>query len=188
MLMIKIFYKQEGSAHIVIVIVLIVALLGSLGFIFWQNVVMDKYDIKPSQSTSSNKSETAIDDTDQVSDKEAAEQTGFIVGSLTYPSEGIPASMEVHAVNLDTGKEYTTKDHLKGSQYQYGIGYSIKVPVGRYNVYGTISEKPDYKAYYNQVILCGIKIECTDTTSVVVVVEADKNTTDATVGDWWSTN
>ncbi len=31
--------KQSGSAHVIIVIVLVIALLGSLGFIFWQNFV-----------------------------------------------------------------------------------------------------------------------------------------------------
>lgn len=187
MLMINISRKQDGSAHIAIVIILVVALLGALGFIFWQNVVVDKNVTESSQQTSNSTSQIASGDSKGASDREVAEQTGTIVGSLIYPSEGIPSSMEVHAVNLDTGKEYTTKDHIKGSQYQYGTGYSIKVPAGRYNVYGTVSEMPGVKAYYNQVIVCGVKVECKDTKKIEVIVEADKNTGDATVGDWWST-
>lgn len=31
--------KQSGSAHVIIIIILVAALLGSLGFIFWQNFV-----------------------------------------------------------------------------------------------------------------------------------------------------
>jgi len=38
--------KQVGSAHLVLVVVLVVALLGALGFIFWQN-----YANKPSNNT-----------------------------------------------------------------------------------------------------------------------------------------
>ncbi len=32
-------HKQQGSAHLVIVVVLVLALLGALGFIFWQNFI-----------------------------------------------------------------------------------------------------------------------------------------------------
>lgn len=34
--------KQEGSAHIIVIVVLIVALMGALGYIFWQNVSQKK--------------------------------------------------------------------------------------------------------------------------------------------------
>jgi len=37
--MIKNSQKQTGSAHVVIIIILILALLGTLGFIFWQNYI-----------------------------------------------------------------------------------------------------------------------------------------------------
>jgi len=37
--MIKDFQKQSGSAHVIIIIILILALLGTLGFIFWQNFI-----------------------------------------------------------------------------------------------------------------------------------------------------
>lgn len=172
-------HQQVGSTHVVLIIVLVIALIGALGFIFWQNVLIDKSEpvstSEKRQSTKENKKD------------EAVEQTGTIVGSLTYPSDFIPSDLEVHAVNLDTGKEYTTKDHLKGSQYQYGTGYSIKVPVGRYNVYGTTERQPGVKAYYNKVIVCGVKVECKDTTKIEVDVEANMDTIDATVGDWWTT-
>lgn len=46
--------SQKGSAHAVIIVILVVALLGTLGFIFWQNF------IKPetAQNTNSNTSKT----------------------------------------------------------------------------------------------------------------------------------
>lgn len=38
------------------------------------------------------------------------------------------------------------------------------------------------------MVKCGIKIECKDTTAVKVkvTVEANKDTTDIMVGDWWT--
>jgi hypothetical protein len=170
--------RQKGSAQAAIIIVLIAALLGALGFILWQNVIANKQDTISNTEPNNTSNENA--------NEEVTVETGTIVGSLTYPAEAIPTDMEVHAVNLDTGKEYTTNEHLEGSQYQYGIGYRIEVPVGRYNVYGTTAALSGTKAYYNQVIVCGIKVECTDTTKVEVVVEANKDTADATVGDWWT--
>jgi len=38
--------NQTGSAHLIIIITLVIALLGSLGFVFWQNFVQDKTDTK----------------------------------------------------------------------------------------------------------------------------------------------
>lgn len=37
--MIKTSSKQTGSAHVVIIVILVVALLGTLGFVFWQNFI-----------------------------------------------------------------------------------------------------------------------------------------------------
>lgn len=48
-------YTQKGSAHVVIVIVLVAALLGALGFIFWQNFMKEK---PATDQTSTNKTET----------------------------------------------------------------------------------------------------------------------------------
>jgi hypothetical protein len=169
---------QKGSTQVVIIIILVTLLLGVFGFILWQNVIANKQDTISNTETNNASNENA--------NEEVTVETGTIVGSLTYPAEAIPTDMEVHAVNLDTGKEYTTNEHLEGNAYQYGIGYRIEVPAGRYNVYGTLAAWPGTKAYYNQVIVCGIKVECTDTTKIEVIVEANKDTADATVGDWWT--
>lgn len=171
--------KQTGFSHILaVVIILVIVIIGLLGYIFWQNFIVNN-----PEPVATNETSQRVED---AREQEAVEQTGTITGSLTYPSESIPPSIEIHAVNLETGKEYTTKEHLKGSQYQYGTGYRIEVPTGRYHVYGTMEDWPGMKAYYNQKIVCGIKVECEDTTKIEVVVEANKDTIDATVGDWWS--
>lgn len=53
---------QAGSAHIIIIIVLVVALLGTLGFVFWQNFI-NKTDSNKSTDTSTvvKEEETSID-------------------------------------------------------------------------------------------------------------------------------
>jgi hypothetical protein len=43
--------KQQGSAHIIIVVILVLALLGALGFIFWQNFLNAKPEVTKVQTT-----------------------------------------------------------------------------------------------------------------------------------------
>ncbi len=86
--------KQQGSAHVIIVVVLVVALLGALGFIFWQNFIA-----KDSESKSNEKQTTKQEDkkkevvSEETEDAQAMpdgyiayndESTGF---SLAYPKE-----------------------------------------------------------------------------------------------------
>lgn len=59
--MVKNSSSQKGSAHVIIIVVLIVALVGTLGFIFWQNFI----DKKPSVSSDGNKSQTSVDISDK---------------------------------------------------------------------------------------------------------------------------
>ena len=44
--------KQTGSAHVVVIVVLIIALVGALGFVFWQNFVNKYHDTEQTHSTS----------------------------------------------------------------------------------------------------------------------------------------
>ncbi len=57
--------SQKGSAHVVIVVILVVALLGVLGFVFWQNFInkssstdIDSTQNQPKTSNTNNKPET----------------------------------------------------------------------------------------------------------------------------------
>ena len=174
--------KTKSRIAVVVITVLALAVIGLVGYIVWQNVSKESAD--DAMPVVLNTTEAAVED-DAAKPEEVTEM-GTITGSLTFPSEGIPADMMVHAVNLDTGKEYTTMEQLKGSEYTYGVGYSIEVPAGRYNVYGMTSQMSGTKAYYNKFITCGMSVECTDTSKIEVTVEAGENVADITVGDWWS--
>ncbi len=47
--------SQSGNAHIVIIVILVIALVSTLGFVFWQNFMQDKDDsAKTSKQTSQN--------------------------------------------------------------------------------------------------------------------------------------
>ena len=177
--------NEQGSAHLIIIIVLVVALLGALGFIAWQNF-FNKDDIA-TQSQTQSQSDATTEETEQTDQTELSQiETGTISGSLTYPSEMIPEDVVIYAENIETGEQFSTNEHITGDNYQYGSGYQLAVPAGTYYVYGERTSVPDWKAYYNKYITCGVSVECTDTTKIEVVVTANQATTDITVGDWWS--
>jgi hypothetical protein len=55
-------YKsQTGSAHLVIIIILTVAVMGLLGFVFWQNFAQKKADTTPVSTTTSKQSPVLAD-------------------------------------------------------------------------------------------------------------------------------
>ena len=138
-----------------------------------------------------NKSNTATEKdeakkTETLVTKEDEINKGFIEGSLTYPSSDIPADMEVYAEDTVTKKTYKFSGILEGNQYTYKKGYKIEVPAGNYFVYGVIKSNQSQKAYYNKFITCGMSVDCTDTTKIVISVKVKETVSGIMVGDWWN--
>jgi len=165
-----------GSTKLVVIILVVVILLGIIGFFIWQNFLKPKQAADGVKTVTTSNSKSVTDDTTPVA-------TGFIEGSFTYPSEGIPEEIVVYAKNLDTGKEYSTSNHVSSSSFQNGVGYKIEVPVGNYNLYGLLSNN---RAYYDQFIVCGMSVDCKDFSKISVKVTDGGTASDITIGDWWN--
>lgn len=110
--------------------------------------------------------------------KEVKKTTGTIKGQGTYPSERLPSDFKVNAINILTNEVYS-------AAITSGVDYALEVPAGKYYVYAT-TESFAGKAYYNKFITCGMKVECTDTSKIAVVVAAGETVSDITVGDFWN--
>lgn len=91
--MIKTSQNQTGSAHVLIVVILVVALLGALGFIFWQNLInKEKTKIDTTNTTSQTHTKTSED----VSNKEIALIEGDFDGETgTFQARGYLYTEEV---------------------------------------------------------------------------------------------
>jgi len=181
--------KQNGSAHVIIIAAMVVLLIGALGFIFWQNFIQ-KTDKTNSSATNASETtkETPKKSAEANNDTTPIAKEGTIVGSLTYPSEGVPPSVEVHATNIVTNEDFYTKDHLSGSQYKYGVGYKLTVPTGQYYVYAIKAAGAEERAYYDNFAECGFANydSCKDPEAkITVTVEPNKETKDILVGDWY---
>jgi hypothetical protein len=102
-------------------------------------------------------------------------ETGTIEGSVGYPGEGIPENMKVCAENIDTADEYCATGLLNGSQYTYGKGYKIEVPVGSYYVYAQVPGD-SYQAYYTEFVTCGQDVSCPSHDPILVEIESSGDT------------
>ena len=118
---------------------------------------------------------------------EATIKTGIIEGSLSYPSEQIPADMTVCAENTLTQEKFCTKEHIKSDKYTYGLGYKLDATPGKYFVYAlTPNAQGEYRAYYSEFVTCGLKFECESHQPIEVFVELNKTTDKIDPQDWYN--
>ena len=121
--------------------------------------------------------------------------SGTIEGKLMYPSEYIPPEMIVCVQKTDANltvcsngenKDYKfTLDHEKAT-------YSVKLPIGKYHVFAAfpfgkapVKTYEGYKAYYNEFVTCGIRVECKSHENIEVFVRPNATVKNITPGDWY---
>jgi hypothetical protein len=110
------------------------------------------------------------------------ENFGIIEGSLSYPSDFIPADIRICAEEILNKKQYCTDSHIRDDKYTYREGYKIEVPVGLYYVFSSLR---NYRAYYSEFVTCGIKIDCPSHEPIVVNVKERQITSDIDPWDWY---
>lgn len=124
--------------------------------------------------------------------KETPAMPGSISGTVTFPSEGIPAQ-RVCAVSVD-GKDADAVCVETEDLPTTAATFSIrKLSPGDYYVYAQLLDpsaigsdiSTSFKAYYNEFVRCGMKYECKDTTRTVVSVRAGEDTPDIKPYDWY---
>lgn len=116
-----------------------------------------------------------------------ASNSGYIEGSLGFPSEGIPEAMIVCAENIDSNQTTCSNDQLKSSKYTYGLGYKIEVPIGNYHVYAYVPGfNQDYKAYYSEFVTCGLSVDCVSHNPIVIQVSAGSTQENVDPQDWYA--
>lgn len=75
--------SQKGSAHVIIIVILVVALLCTLGFVFWQNFI--KKD-EPAKQADTTKTETKEEEKAEVAkNTKTYDRDGY---SFEYPNQG----------------------------------------------------------------------------------------------------
>ncbi len=115
---------------------------------------------------------------------------GKIKGYVNFPSEiTYRPRMKVCAVNaIDTTIKYCTETRA-------GSNYIISLPIGIYYVYAfqivdELSDIPKYRAYYTDLLMCGMTYNCSKLSggrSVLLKVNVEENKTIKNINpiDWY---
>lgn len=125
--------------------------------------------------------------------------TGKITGKLTYPSEFIPPEL-ILCVQKSGGKTVCSnhrKTLLRKAKINFRLNHSdatyrIKLPSGKYYLYATFppgkaptQEMEGLKAYYNEFVKCGMRVECRSKKRIAIRVRSGRTVKEITVGDWY---
>ncbi len=115
---------------------------------------------------------------------------GHIEGTISYPSEFVPAQCVCAQSVAHPDKTYCTDTpEMAGDS---APTFSIEVPPGQYYVYAMLknpdelgSDFADYKAYYTRFVICGLRYDCKDHSKLSVDVAAGQTTPDIAPHDWY---
>jgi hypothetical protein len=109
-----------------------------------------------------------------------APATGSISGSLSYPSEFIPA-MQIVAFNVnDTNQWFYLSTAENTNTYQFD-----GLPAGAYIVVAYVAGG-DFGGGYTQAVPCGLSVECTDHNLIPVMVSGGQVTSGVDPQDWYA--
>lgn len=116
-------------------------------------------------------------------DTPPAPANGFIIGTLMYPSEGVPP-MRVVAYRLEDGSYYSVDTGMNQPSF------TIEVPPGTYNVVAyTLGERgfpTGLAGGYTPAVACGLSVDCTDHILINVVVAPGATVTGIIPGDFYA--
>jgi|GEM_PF-3367775 len=113
---------------------------------------------------------------------------GFLTGTLSYPAEGVPPEMIVCADSTANASTYCTYSKINSPVYETGVGYSLPVPAGTYNVYAKVyvpASSNFVTGLYSDYVTCGMKQACTSHKSINVKVTAGATVKGIDPSDWY---
>jgi hypothetical protein len=114
-----------------------------------------------------------------VEDAAPVASTGSIAGSLSFPSEVIPA---LTVVAYQQGSQNWFAARTVEHQGDFQID---NVPPGQYTVVAYAFDA-DFGGGYSQAVPCGLSVDCNDHSLITVEVTAGQTTSDVDPTDWYA--
>jgi len=108
-------------------------------------------------------------------------KNGALSGSLSYPSEGIPA-LRIVAMNPLTGVYYWQNTVAGQSSYRFESLEPASYYVLAYDI---ANPSKTFFGAYSQAVSCGLLASCADHTLIAVQVKAGEETKNINPTDWY---
>ncbi len=106
-------------------------------------------------------------------------EKGVIEGAYSYPSDYIPEDIEACVSNVDTNETICDSE-------REGNNFSIELPPGRYQLWSQTADMQGYRSYYSKAVPCGLGVECSDHTPIVIELESGERYRNADPADWYA--
>lgn len=167
-----------------LIIFSVVIILTLFGYIVYDKV----YPVNTQQSTNiPTANNISASPNNQHTPTPVSKSLGVIEGSISFPSETIPSDLTVCAETTSGDQFKCTNEQIKNSKYTYGAGYKLELPPGNYYVYSRVpSMQNDYRAYYNEFVVCGLSVDCPSHKNIVVKVLAGETINKIDPQDWYN--
>ncbi len=109
-------------------------------------------------------------------------RTGMLSGSLSFPSEVIPA-LRIVAMNPTTGVYYWQNTAAGQSFYRFDNLAPASYWVLAYDI---ANPSKTFFGAYSQAVPCGLSAACTDHSLIAVEVKEGQETTNISPADWYA--
>ena len=176
---------------------LIVVVIAGLGFAGWYIWDKNQKQTAEEQASSATTSSPSSDEDNNQNTASNQQDLGKIRGSLTFPSEHIPSSIEACALNVDNGVETCTKERINSNEFVYGVGFELTVTAGNYKLLARNTDPQEgqnaddvyYDEYIRQTTFTNIIPDpCNDSSlmnPIIISVAKDQIVQNVVVGDWY---
>lgn len=155
--MIKTSSKQSGSAHVIIIVILVIALLGTLGFFFWKNYL--------------NKDDTKKVDTETSVKKEDAPKP---ITYKTYQTDTHPISFKYpDSWTLENATADNSSGFHRSVDVKTDDGEVVRFFTGGQGIGGTCGSENNFKYDVTDVVPSSLKTPTPTVLSYTVITNKD---------------
>ncbi len=174
--------SQTGSAHVIVIVLLVVALLGTLGFVFYQNFIAKKEDNSTKQVVTQTNTDASATTTTQVAFNSS-------IYELDYPKNGWSVSTEKLNGSIYGSSKTKLINQAKNVQVEFtvtegGLGGSCDVNDGLKLSYYKVYDTPVKKLTDEPLYLVESMVDATGGGYYYTIgLTPDDGKTHATVGD-----
>jgi len=106
------------------------------------------------------------------------ENPAVLTGTVSFPSDYIPADLRICAEAVQGGASYCNAKIDDRS-------YTLEVPAGSYRVFAQTADDPGVKAYFSRFVECGSYISCESHDPIIVTVQEGEKRGGVDPGDWY---
>ncbi|HEV7260741.1 MAG TPA: Ivy family c-type lysozyme inhibitor [Bosea sp. (in: a-proteobacteria)] len=108
---------------------------------------------------------------------------GSVEGELSYPSDYIPADMQICGEEIGTKRLTCTSRKIN---QRNRTRYVLSLPPGEYHIFAQTKDAPGQRAYYSEFVTCGLDAACKSHKPIAVALPPGMARKGINPQDWYA--